>query len=115
MSDSTIVGHDADMGITDYFEWDAAAQTFRVSSMQDAEPIIEANKARFNSTDERARWGDGQMVAEIPLTMLHEFNKMGIGDLPDKADGFKRLRKTLDDPMFARLRTRPGKLSRTSR
>lgn len=112
MKDITVIGHDDDFGVTDYFEWDPATESFRVSSMQDAEPIVELNKARYNSTDERARWGDGQLVAEIPMVVLDQFNQMGIGDFEDRAHGYKRLRKTLDDPMFKDFRTRPGSLSK---
>lgn len=71
--------------------------------------IIEANKASYNSTDERARWGDGQLVADIPFPVIEDLNKQGI------LRGFvvidqKRMKAWLNNPDNRFFRTRPGRV-----
>lgn len=78
-----------------------------VDNSQDAEPVLEDNKMRYNSVDERTRWNDfSNRVASIPLVVWWDLVKRGI------ADDEKALRKWLDDPENRHFRTRPGKLSR---
>lgn len=72
-------------------------------------PIIEVNKALYNQTDERARWGDGQMVADIPFPVIEDLNRQGI------LRGFavmdqKRMKAWLNNPDNRFFRTRPGKV-----
>lgn len=72
-------------------------------------PILEANKARYNSTDERARWGNGQLVADIPFGVIEDLNRQGI------LRGFavldqKRMKAWLNNPDNRYFRTRPGKV-----
>lgn len=80
-----------------------------IQTSQDVTPIIEANKAQYNATDERARWGEWAKVGSIPLTMIQKLNEMGI------CKGFmiidqKKLKAFLNDPENRYLRTRPGRL-----
>ena len=72
-------------------------------------PIIEANKASYNSIDERARWGNGQLVADIPFPIIEDLNRQGI------LRGFavmdqKRMKAWLNNPDNRFFRTRPGKV-----
>jgi len=71
--------------------------------------IIESNKASYNSIDERARWGDGQLVADIPFPVIEDLNKQGI------LRGFvvidqKRMKAWLNNPDNRFFRTRPGRV-----
>jgi hypothetical protein len=81
-----------------------------IETAQDVTPIIEANKAQYNSTDERKRWGDGwEKVGSIPLTMIQKLNELGI------CKGFaivdqKKMKAFLNDPENRYLRTRPGRV-----
>lgn len=72
-------------------------------------PIIEANKNSYNQIDERARWGDGQMVADIPFPIIEDLNRQGI------LRGFavmdqKRMKAWLNNPDNRFFRTRPGRV-----
>ena len=72
-------------------------------------PIIEANKAQYNQTDERTRWGDGQLVADIPFAVIEDLNRQGI------LRGFavldqKRMKAWLNNPDNRFFRTRPGRV-----
>lgn len=81
-----------------------------IETTQDVTPIIEANKAQYNATDERKRWGDGwEKVGSIPLTMIQKLNELGI------CKGFaivdqKKMKAFLNDPENRYLRTRPGRV-----
>lgn len=71
--------------------------------------IIEANKNSYNQIDERARWGDGQMVADIPFPVIEDLNRQGI------LRGFavmdqKRMKAWLNNPDNRFFRTRPGRV-----
>ena len=78
-----------------------------VASMQDAEDIVEANKLFYNSTDERARYGEKfTRMASVPMNVYMELVRTGVAN--DEA-AFTRW---LDDPDNKAFRTRPGKLSR---
>ena len=78
-----------------------------IQSASDIAPILEANKARYNQTDQRARWGDGQLVADIPFAVIDDLNRQGI------LRGFavldqKRMKAWLNNPDNRYFRTRPG-------
>ncbi len=72
-------------------------------------PIIEANKASYNTFDERSRWGDFNRVAEIPFPVIEDLNRQGI------MRGFvvldqKKMKAWLNNPDNRFFRTRPGKI-----
>ena len=80
-----------------------------IEHAQDVSPILEANKQSYNQIDERARWGDGARVAEIPNSVIADLNVQGI------MRGFvvvdqKRMKAFLNDPANRYLRTRPGRI-----
>ncbi len=76
---------------------------------QDVAPILELNKAAYNQTDERARWGEMAHVAELPNSVIADLNTKGI------MRGFtvidqKRMKAFLNGPENRYLRTRPGRV-----
>lgn len=80
-----------------------------IKTEQDIGNFIEANKALYNSTDERAKWKDMTHVASIPLTVFQELNKKGI------CRGFaiidqKAMKAWLNDPQNQYFRVRPGRV-----
>jgi hypothetical protein len=81
-------------------------KTWGLESLQKADQIIEANKLFMNGVDERARYGEMDRVASIPMNLYFELKRNGIADDPV---AFKRW---LDDPDNRAFRTRPGRLSR---
>ncbi len=58
------------------------------------------NKADFN--DAPSRWGEGQRVASIPMTVYWELKRRGV------VDDQGALRRWLNDPDNRFFRTRPG-------
>jgi hypothetical protein len=87
---------------TTYFHADA--ENIRIETVQDVTDIVEANKSTFNSTDERARWGEWQRVASIPLAVLNDLKTKKIAEDP------KAMKKWLNDPDNRLFRTRPGRV-----
>jgi len=87
------------------FHSDPVEQKWHIQNVQDVEPIAEAAKATFNTTDERARWGEGMVhVARIPNVIFWELEKKGI---TKDAKAFTRWLNERDNRVF---RTRPGRV-----
>ena len=73
---------------------------------QDVEALRELNRARFNSVDQRARWGPEPMhlVGSIPLVLYAELEREGRTQDPED------LKRWLMDPENSAWLTRPGRL-----
>lgn len=79
---------------------------FTLETLQDVEPILEANKILHNDVDERARYGEKlTRVASIPLVIWQQWCKEGD---PQHDQAF--LRKKLNDRDNLLFRTRPGRV-----
>jgi len=101
-----LLSRDVETGRETYFhsQYDGNKRFWIIDSRQDVSKFVERAKAEFNSTDERARWGDGQKVATIPLVVLEKLKREGISDDP------KRMRQWLNDRDNRVFRTRPGRV-----
>jgi hypothetical protein len=77
---------------------------FHLETLQDVEPVLEANKILHADVDERARYGEWTRVASIPLVVWEEWKKEG--DVRDP----NFLRKKLNDRDNLYFRTRPGRI-----
>jgi hypothetical protein len=75
-----------------------------IENTMDVAPLLELNKAKYNQTDERARWGEWAQVASIDLVTWFDLKKKGI------LDDQKRLKAWLNDPANMAYRTRPGRV-----
>lgn len=95
-----VFSRDAFTGVTTYWLYDEGTDTAVLRKEQEVTGIVEINRAEFN--DAPARWGDGQRVASIPMTVYWELKRTGIVD--DQA----ALRRWLNDPDNRFFRTRPG-------
>jgi hypothetical protein len=103
--------YDPHTGVTEWFHATDDGVGFRIEYTQDIEPIIEANKAAFNTfSSARESFGDGMTlngrshVASIPAVIHAKLTREGIIRDP------KALRRWLNDPDNAVFRTRPGHL-----
>lgn len=98
--------YDPFTGIRQDFEYDAGTDTFVIRELQDIQPHIEANKAKFNEfSSGRDKWGDMSLVASVPPIIANQL--MMEGKIHDQ----KWLRAWLDNPDNAVFRTRPGRLT----
>jgi len=97
-----LFSHDEATGITKWFHWDDSTDDFLIQTVQKTDEILDTNKEDFNNAPDR--WGDGQRVASLPLSIWTRLQKAGIMDDP------KALRRWLNDPDNRAFRTRPGRL-----
>lgn len=106
-------------GAVETFYYDETNGQCMIDRQIDVEPLLELNKAEYNSFDERARWGSVDNdplhhVARVPMEVLEEFKKQTGINPYQVMSGDDRLRyhKWLDDPSNRLFRTRPGSLSK---
>jgi hypothetical protein len=89
---------------TFHYDESVDAKNFIIETVQDATPIIEANKARLNQT--HAKIGSGKedfvRVASIPMNLYMELRQKGIAQDP------AAMKRWLNDPDNKYFRTRAG-------
>lgn len=102
--DKRLFDYDPVLGITEYYYYDDDAGTFTIQQVQDTKHIIEQNKGQYNAIDEKARWGEWQKVASIPMNLWADLNAKGI---TRDSKAFKAWLNDSDNKFF---RTRPGKV-----
>ena len=93
-----------ELGITRTWHYDEDKDEATIQTQQDVTDVIEENKSEFNQIDERAKWGEFNKVASIPLSLYYELKAMG--KLDDKA----YMKRWLNDPDNRHFRTRPGEV-----
>ncbi len=99
-----LLSKNPETGIAQYYVSDPMEGKFRLETVQNVTPYVEAAKQQYNSTDERARWGEWTHVATVPLSVMAYLKKSGISD---DAKKFKRWLNDRDNRFF---RTRPGRV-----
>lgn len=83
-----------------------------VKQSQNIGAILEANKADYNETDAKAKWGEGQLsnrVARIPLVVFQDLEKQGITRGFTVID-MNRFKAWLNNPDNQVFRTRAGRV-----
>jgi hypothetical protein len=104
MIDTRVLDTNDTLGYQKLFHFDDVTGEITIETQFEVE--AEKSKLLYNSFDERTRWGDVNLVAQIPLSIYFDLKAKGI------VDDEVRLRKWLDDRDNLVFRTRPGKLSR---
>ena len=85
--------------------YDESADRLHIQTVQDVEPILEANKRAFNH-DDRQFNQQFNHVARIPLIVIEQQRKLGNDLMGDEA----ALRRFLNDSDNAFMRTKPGRI-----
>jgi hypothetical protein len=93
-----------ELGITRTWHYDEDKDEATIQTQQDVTDVIEENKNEFNQIDERAKWGEFNKVASIPLSLYYELKAMG------KLDDQAYMKRWLNDPDNRHFRTRPGEV-----
>jgi hypothetical protein len=96
--------YDPETGTTKWWHYDADKDEATIETEFQIGDLIEQNKAQFNSTDERAKWGEWSKVASIPMALFHRLKQQGIVDDP------AAMKRWLNDPDNRLFRTRPGRV-----
>jgi hypothetical protein len=93
-----------ELGITRTWHYNDATDEATIQTQQDVTGVIEENKSEFNQIDERAKWGEFNKVASIPLSLYYELKAAG------KLDDQAYMKRWLNDPDNRHFRTRPGEV-----
>lgn len=101
--DKKLFSHDEETGVSKIFHADGDDFVIQTQMSADAvESIIEANKTNFN--DAEGPWGNGKIVASIPIHIYWDLKRKGI------ADDDAAMKRWLNDPDNRFFRTRPGRV-----
>lgn len=95
------------LGTVTHYDYDEAGDTVILETVQDVEPIVERNKQSLNDNAGR-RFGDGKIVASIPMIMLMQLVQRGILSPQFAVLDEKRFRAWLNDPENRHFRTFGG-------
>jgi hypothetical protein len=107
MSNPILLANDHGDGSVDYFH-DLGDGNYAIESRQDVTELVEFNKAVQNANT--GRWGDGQVVAHIPLVVLEDLQRKGVIDSMWNLKDDPGFRKWLNDPSNRFFRTKLGKV-----
>jgi hypothetical protein len=88
---------------------DVSEDTFHISHSQDVSAILEANK-RAREQAEGKKMGDMVRVATIPDVVAIEWMNEGINVMSPNREDLRRMKKKLNSPEYAYLRTGGGRL-----
>lgn len=80
-----------------------------IETTQDVSAWVEQNKAQYNATDERTKWGELTKIGSVPDSIILEWNRLGFCQGYFITDQ-KALKKWLNDPENRAWRTRPGQV-----
>jgi hypothetical protein len=95
----------AQQGITRHWHYNTDTDEVTIQTQQDVTDVIEANKAIYNSVDEKANWtGEWHLVASIPEALYYKMKAEG------KIDDQEYMKRWLNDSENQFFRTRPGKV-----
>lgn len=98
------------MSIIERFHYDEKEGKAHIETVQDVEPILEANKRAFNDSARCFKHETFNHCARIPLVVAQKWcNEKGI-PFQEFMSNPKVLRRFLNDPDNSLCKTRPGKI-----
>jgi hypothetical protein len=93
-----------------FIKKDDIEDKLHVAHAQDVAPFIARNTRDRNAADKHAAWGETARVASIPAVVVLQWMKEGINVMAPNKDDLKRMKKKLNSPEYAYLRTGGGRL-----
>ena len=100
-----IFDFDPIMGTKKLWHYDAQTDQATIETVIDATQVVEENKERFKSFDERANWnGDMHHVASIPMALYYQMKAEG------KLDDQAYMKRWLNDPDNRFFRVKEGQV-----
>ena len=102
--------YDPSTGIKTVYKGDEVTGNLEQHFSQDVEPILKANKIKRNNFDGYNKDKSVKSIAEIPIVVLYQWLQEGdqfLFSMPP-AEQHTYLRKKLNDPKWAYLKTSEG-------
>jgi hypothetical protein len=93
-----------------HIQHDEMDDKLHIAHAQDVAPIIESNRKAFNASEKHDKYSDWNRVASIPAVVVMEWMKEGINVMAPTYEDQKKIKKKLNSPEYAYLRTRKGRL-----
>jgi hypothetical protein len=109
MPDKDLIWENSYLRTKTFYNFDDAEQEIVLETVQDVEPVIEANKAALNNVDNR-RYGDGKLVASIPIVIMLQLVSKGILSPKFAVLDEKRFSDWLNSSENCWFRTWPGRV-----
>ena len=107
MSRDDLIWQNPVYGTRTYFDLDEDTNQIVLNTEQDIGPVIEANKRALNNVDNR-RFGDGKLVARIPIVVMLQLVQQGILSPKFAVLDEKRFSAWLNSSDNCWMRTWPG-------
>lgn len=104
METRRLFSQDPTTGVTKWFHYDDDTDMVRIETTQNVEGLVEASRESYNTYTSQSRWGDGDKVGNIPMSVYSKW--CAEGKLGDQAT----VRTWLNDPANRAFRTRPGRV-----
>ena len=109
MARDDLIWENRALGTKTYYSFDDAEGTYVLETVQDIEPILEYNKQALNNVDNR-RFGDGKLVAQIPIVVMLQLVQQGILSPKFGVLDEKRFSDWLNSSDNMWMRTWPGRI-----
>ena len=100
----------ATSGLTEWYHYDPHTGGFAIETVQDVEPILEANRRVWNGTEKHTRYGEMTRIASLPNVIVMELAKQQILSPTGTILDDTKYRAWLNDPANRLFRTRAGKV-----
>lgn len=104
MRETRFMDRDPLTGAVTLYHYDHADDTFAYETIEDVQPLLDANRREHNDTTDHGWKGDIHRVASLPLSIWFKLKKEGI------LDDQRAFKRWLNDPENAAFRVRPGRV-----
>jgi len=95
--------------LREYIHHDKHEDKLTIAHSQDVTAALDANK-KARADAEGRKMGEMERVASIPAVVVMEWMKEGINVMAPNREDLKRMKKKLNSPEYAYLRTGGGRL-----
>jgi len=89
---------------------DESDDKLHIAHTEDIQPTLDSNARARAEGDKHSKWGDWNRVASIPPTVAMQWMQEGINVMAPNSEDQARIKKKLNSPEYAYLRTRGGRL-----
>jgi len=108
--DRSVLSEISKGGPVSVHHYDGTDKTTTVETVQNVNPIIDANVRDYSNAEGGFRGSDLKRVASIPMIEVHKLLQQGIDIF--NADDWKKVVAKLDSPDWLKFRTAPGHIGR---
>lgn len=101
---SRLMDKDPESNTETWYHYDETTSEATIETRRDVSDLVDHNKRMYNAYDERSRWQDNNLVAQIPDFLWYKLKDKGLHEDP------KKMRAWLNDKDNAAFRARPGRV-----